>query len=89
METVDFINPAGLQASGGNIFLQTAASGDPIAGTPGLDGLGSLKQGVLENSNVDIVEEMVNMITTQRVYELNSKVVSTADSMLQFLSQNL
>ena len=89
LETVDFINPTGLQATGGNLYLQTAASGDPIAGTPGLDGLGSLKQGVLENSNVDIVEEMVNMITTQRVYELNSKVVSTADSMLQYLSQNL
>ncbi len=89
LETVDFINPAGLQANGGNLYLQTAASGDPVAGTPGLDGLGSLKQGSLEGSNVDIVEEMVNMITTQRVYELNSKVVSTADSMLQFLSQNL
>ncbi len=89
IETVDFINPAGLQSVGGNVYLQTAASGDPVGGTPGLDGLGSLKQGVLENSNVDIVEEMVNMITTQRVYELNSKVVSTADSMLQFLSQNL
>lgn len=89
IETVDFINPAGLQSTGGNVYVQTAASGDPVGGTPGLDGLGSLKQGVLENSNVDIVEEMVNMITTQRVYELNSKVVSTADSMLQFLSQNL
>jgi len=89
IETVDFINPAGLQSVGGNVYLQTAASGDPVGGTPGLDGLGNLKQGVLENSNVDIVEEMVNMITTQRVYELNSKVVSTADSMLQFLSQNL
>jgi len=89
IEVVDFINPAGLQANGGNIFLQSAASGDPIAGTPGLDGLGSVKQGVLENSNVDIVEEMVNMITTQRAYELNSKVVSTADQMLQYISQNL
>ena len=89
IELVDFINPAGLQAQGGNLFIQTAASGDPVAGTPGLDGLGSIKQGVLENSNVDIVEEMVNMITTQRVYELNSKVVSTADQMLQYASQNL
>ena len=89
VETVDFINPAGLQAFGGNLFYETAASGNPIGGTPGQDGLGELLQGTLENSNVDIVEEMVNMITTQRVYELNSKVVSTADQMLQFISQNL
>ncbi len=89
IETVDFINPAGLQATGGNLFRQTASSGDAIAGVPGLDGLGSIKQGSLENSNVDIVEEMVNMITTQRVYELNSKVISTSDQMLQYISQNL
>ncbi|MBR9911599.1 MAG: flagellar basal-body rod protein FlgG [Gammaproteobacteria bacterium] len=89
IETVDFINPAGLQAMGGNIFRQSAASGDPVPGTPGLDGLGQVKQGSLENSNVDIVEEMVNMITTQRVYELNSKVISTSDQMLQFISQNM
>ena len=89
IETVDFINPGGLQAVGSNLFRQTASSGDPIAGTPGLDGLGAVKQGALENSNVDIVEEMVNMITTQRVYELNSKVISTADQMLQYISQNL
>ncbi|MBU3071153.1 flagellar basal-body rod protein FlgG [Aestuariicella sp. G3-2] len=89
IELADFINPAGLQAVGGNIFRQTAASGDPVTGIAGLDGMGSVKQGALENSNVDIVEEMVNMITTQRVYELNSKVVSTADQMLQYISQNL
>ncbi len=89
LDVVDFINPAGLQAIGGNVYLETAASGNPQTGTPGLDGLGSVKQGMLENSNVDIVEEMVNMITTQRTYELNSKVVSTADQMLQFISQNL
>lgn len=89
LELVDFINPAGLQAVGGNIFRQTAASGDPVAGNPGLDGMGQVKQGVLESSNVDIVEEMVNMITTQRVYELNSKVVSASDQMLQYISQNL
>jgi len=89
IETVDFINPGGLQAVGSNLFRQTASSGDPITGTPGLDGLGAVKQGALENSNVDIVEEMVNMITTQRVYELNSKVISTADQMLQYISQNL
>jgi len=89
LQTVDFINPAGLQAIGGNLFLQTASSGDPISGTPGENGLGEVKQGTLENSNVDIVEEMVNMITTQRAYEMNSKVVSTADQMLQYVTQNL
>ncbi|MFT5117771.1 MAG: flagellar basal-body rod protein FlgG [Kiritimatiellia bacterium] len=85
----DFVNPAGLQAVGGNLFVATAASGDPQTGTAGENGLGSIIQGSLENSNVDIVEEMVNMITTQRAYEMNSKVVSTADQMLQFISQNL
>jgi flagellar basal-body rod protein FlgG len=85
----DFVNPAGLQSLGGNLFVATAASGDPQSGTAGENGLGSLIQGSLENSNVDIVEEMVNMITTQRAYEMNSKVVSTADQMLQFISQNL
>ena len=89
IQTADFVNPAGLQSIGGNLFLETAASGDPIVGTPGENGLGQLKQGMLENSNVEIVEEMVNMITTQRAYEMNSKVVSTADQMLQFLTQNV
>jgi flagellar basal-body rod protein FlgG len=89
IELVDFINPAGLQAIGGNLFLQTGSSGDPIVGTPGLDGMGQVKQGMLENSNVDIVQEMVNMITTQRAYEMNSKVISTADQMLQFITQNV
>ncbi|MDZ7924536.1 MAG: flagellar basal-body rod protein FlgG [Marinagarivorans sp.] len=89
IELVDFINPAGLQAIGGNLFLQTGSSGDPINGTPGLEGMGQVKQGMLENSNVDIVQEMVNMITTQRAYEMNSKVISTADQMLQFITQNV
>lgn len=89
MQVVDFVNPAGLQAIGGNLFLETASSGNPIQGNPGENGLGSLKQGMLENSNVDIVEEMVNMITTQRAYEMNSKVVSTSDQMLQFITQNI
>ncbi|HET9054509.1 MAG TPA: flagellar hook-basal body complex protein, partial [Cyclobacteriaceae bacterium] len=89
LELVDFVNPAGLQAIGGNLFLETPASGDPIIGVPGENGLGSLQQGALENSNVDIVEEMVNMITTQRAYEMNSKVVSTSDQMLQYVTQNL
>jgi flagellar basal-body rod protein FlgG len=85
----DFVNPAGLQAIGGNLFTQTVASGDPQQGAPGENGMGSLLQGQLESSNVDIVEEMVNMITTQRAYEMNSKVVSTADQMLQYVTQNL
>lgn len=89
LQLVDFINPAGLQAIGSNLFLETASSGNPQAGTPGENGLGDFMQGTLENSNVDIVEEMVNLITTQRAYEMNSKVVTTADQMLQYLSQNL
>jgi flagellar basal-body rod protein FlgG len=86
---VDFINVSGLQPIGGNLYLETVASGTPVQGTPGENGLGVVKQGMLENSNVDIVEEMVNMITTQRAYEMNSKVVSTADQMLQYITQNL
>ena len=89
INTVDFINPAGLEAIGNNLFLQTGASGDPQEGTPGLTGLGTLEQGMIETSNVEIVEEMVNMITTQRAYEMNAKVVTTADQMLQYITQNL
>lgn len=89
IQTVNFINPAGLEAVGDNLFLETASSGNPQQGTPGLDGLGSLKQGALEASNVDVVEELVNMITTQRAYEMNSKVLSTADQMLQFITNNV
>ncbi|HSX85307.1 MAG TPA: flagellar basal-body rod protein FlgG, partial [Cellvibrio sp.] len=86
---VDFINPTGLQAIGGNLFRETVASGNPQQGAPGENGMGRLLQGTLENSNVDIVEEMVNMITTQRAYEMNSKVVSAADQMLQYITQTL
>ncbi|WP_323814616.1 flagellar basal-body rod protein FlgG [Cellvibrio sp. NN19] len=86
---VDFVNHSGLQPIGGNLFVETVASGNPVEGTPGENGLGVIQQGMLENSNVDIVEEMVNMITTQRAYEMNSKVVSTADQMLQYITQNL
>ena len=89
IQLVDFVNPAGLQSRGGNLYLETAASGAPQEGTPGLNGLGSVIQGSLENSNVSVVEELVSMIATQRAYEMNSKVVSTADQMLQFVSQNL
>ncbi len=85
----DFVNPAGLQAIGGNLFVESVASGNATQGAPGENGMGALLQGNIESSNVDIVEEMVNMITTQRAYEMNSKVVSTADQMLQYISQNL
>lgn len=89
IQTADFINPAGLQAVGNNLFLETAASGAPQVGQPGMNGLGSVLQETLENSNVSTVEELVNMITTQRAYEMNSKVISTADSMLGFVTQQL
>lgn len=82
IEIVKFINPAGLHAMGKNLFLQTAASGDPISGTPGTEGLGTIAQGFLERSNVNIVEEMVNMIIAQRAYEANSRSVITSDFML-------
>ena len=87
--TVNFVNPAGLAAEGDNLYLETAASGQPTEGTPGEDGLGQLKQNALEGSNVDIVNEMVAMITVQRAYEMNAKMVSAADDMLQYVNQNL
>lgn len=86
---VDFTNPAGLQAAGSNLYRETVSSGTPTQQTAGQNGAGSIVQGALENSNVEVVEELVNMITTQRAYEMNSRVISTADQMLQFLSQNL
>lgn len=89
IQLVNFINPAGLEAIGGNLLRETQASGTPTSGTPGLDGLGSVEQGVLENSNVSVVEELVNLITTQRAYEMNTKVISASDQMLQFVSQTL
>lgn len=81
-----FINPAGLNALGRNVLQPTLASGDPIEGTPGLDGLGAIQQGFLEISNVDVAEEMVNMIIGQRAYEANSKTIRTVDDMLSILS---
>jgi flagellar basal-body rod protein FlgG len=89
VQLADFVNPAGLQPMGQNLFTETAASGAPQAGTPGLNGLGTLSQGFLESSNVNVVEELVNMIETQRAYEMNSKAIATADSMLQYISQTL
>ncbi len=89
IQLVDFINPGGLQPRGGNLFEETAASGSPTSGTPGSDGLGALNQGSLETSNVNVVEELVNMIETQRAYEINSKAIATADGMLQFVNNNI
>jgi len=87
IQIATFANPGGLEAIGNNLFLATASSGDPIVVKPGDQGTGSLSQGNLEGSNVSAVEEMINMITTQRNYELNSKIVESADEMLQKLSQ--
>jgi flagellar basal-body rod protein FlgG len=86
VQLADFINPAGLQPSGDNLYLETASSGTPQIGQPGLNGLGTVAQGSLESSNVNVVEQMVDMIETQRTYEMNSKAISAADSMLQFLT---
>jgi flagellar basal-body rod protein FlgG len=85
----DFINPAGLQPVGQNLFLETGSSGTPQTGTAGQGGLGTISQGSLETSNVNTVEELVNMIETQRAYEMNSKAISTAGDMLQYANNNL
>lgn len=87
LQTANFINPAGLAPRGGNLYTETAASGTPNVGAPNADGLGPLMQGFVEGSNVNVVEELVTMIATQRAYELNSKAISTSDQMLQRLSQ--
>ena len=89
LQVVDFINPAGLQARGENLLMESASSGPPQAGTPGLNGLGSLQQGALEASNVNVVEELVAMIETQRAYEMNSKAIATTDKMLETLTTRL
>ncbi len=83
IQLTKFINPAGLKSLGKNLFLNTASSGDPIQGTPGLEGLGTIAQGYQEMSNVDLVEEMVAMIISQRAYETNSKTIRAADQMIQ------
>ncbi len=89
LQLADFINPAGLQPKGQNLFMETAASGSPQVANPGLEGIGTLEQGSLEGSNVNVVEELVSMIETQRAYEMNSKAISTSDQMLQYLNNNL
>lgn len=86
IEISKFINPAGLRAMGRNLYMPTAASGDPINGVPGDNDFGLIVQGMLEMSNVNLVEEMVNMITAQRAYEVNSKAIQTSDEMLQIVN---
>ncbi|MCZ6774735.1 MAG: flagellar basal-body rod protein FlgG [Proteobacteria bacterium] len=89
LQLADFINPQGLQPIGQNLFKETVASGTPQTGNPGLNGLGTLIQGAVESSNVNVVEELVNMIETQRAYEMNAKAIQTIDEMLQFVTQTL
>ena len=87
LQLTTFINPAGLESKGENLFVETGSSGSPSTNTPGSNGAGVLAQGYIETSNVNVVEELVNMIQTQRAYEINSKAITTSDQMLQRLSQ--
>ncbi len=89
LQLADFINPTGIQPLGGNLYVETASSGSPQTGSPGQNGLGLMVQGSLESSNVNVVQELVDMIETQRAYEMNSKAISTTDQMLQFVANNL
>ncbi len=89
LQLTDFVNAAGLMPKGDNLYVETAASGTPQTGTPGQNGIGTLAQGALEGSNVNVVEELVNMIETQRAYEMNSKAISASDQMLQYLNNNV
>jgi len=89
LQLANFINPAGLQPNGENLLMASAASGTAQTGQPGVTGLGTLKQGAVESSNVNVVEEMVDMIETQRAYEMNTKAIETDDQMLQYLNTNL
>lgn len=87
LQIATFVNPAGLESKGENLYAETAASGTPAPNTPGTNGAGAVWQGYVETSNVNVVEEMVNMIQTQRAYEINSKAITTSDQMLAKLSQ--
>ncbi len=89
LQLANFVNPAGLQPNGENLLVPSASSGTAETGTPGLNGLGTLQQGAVEASNVDVVTEMVDMIETQRAYEMNTKAIETNDQMLQYLDSNL
>lgn len=88
IQLANFINPPGLQPIGQNLLMQSASSGSPQTGSPGTNGVGTLSQGSLESSNVNVVEELVNMIQTQRAYEMNSKAINTVDQMLQYATEN-
>jgi len=85
--TTNFVNPAGLHSMGDNLYVETDSSGQPVEGTPGLDGLGVLRQGFVEQSNVELVVELTDLITGQRAYDSNSKVITTSDEMLQTVNQ--
>jgi flagellar basal-body rod protein FlgG len=87
IQTANFINPAGLEAIGDNLFLETEASGAPQLGNPDSENFGAIRQGAVENSNVNVVEEITQLITAQRAYEMNSKVIQTSDEMLQTVTQ--
>ncbi|NJC34766.1 flagellar basal-body rod protein FlgG [Sphingomonas jejuensis] len=89
IQIATFANPAGLQSVGGNYLTETAGSGPAALGAAGLEGRGNIRQGMLEGSNVNVVEELVDMIETQRAYEVNSKMISATDEMLQYVNQNL
>ena len=89
LQLASFVNPTGLQSIGDNLYLQTGSSGAPNTGQPTLNGLGSVRQGYLESSNVNVVAELVDMISTQRAYEVNSKAVTASDQMLQYVNNNL
>ena len=89
LQIVDFINVVGLQQIGENLYRETASSGTPQPGTPGQNGLGAVRQGALEGSNVNVVTELIGMIETQRAYEMNSKAISTNDQMMQYLNNNV
>ena len=84
---VGFTNEKGLEATGSNLFLESPASGPPLVSTPGIDGLGTLRQGYLEDSSVDAVREVSELIKAQRGYELNAKVITAADQMLSTTTQ--
>jgi flagellar basal-body rod protein FlgG len=86
IQLASFPNEAGLDAQGGNLYLQTAASGAPVTGNPGAPGFGSVEQGFIETSNVNVVTEITNLITAQRAYEMNSKVITASDEMQQTLT---
>jgi flagellar basal-body rod protein FlgG len=87
IQLANFVNPAGLDSIGDNLYLETDASGSPTTGNPNQNEFGALRQGAIEQSNVNVVEEITSLITAQRAYEMNSNVISTSDEMLQTITQ--